>query len=63
MALRSGPIGEVIRRFRIDGCRLFGHDIQTSVMAIAETGLVKIGAASPEPLQAVRAESTNQQKG
>ncbi len=37
------PIGELIRLFRIDGCRLCGHDIDTHLMEIGETGLVKIG--------------------
>lgn len=37
------PIGEMVRLFRIDGCRLCGHDTNTRLMEITETGLVKIG--------------------
>ncbi len=37
------PIGETVRLFRIDGCRLCGHDTSTHVFEITETGLVRIG--------------------
>ncbi len=37
------PIGEMIRFFRIDGCRLCGHDTSTHIMEITENGLIKIG--------------------
>ncbi len=37
------PIGEMIRLFRIDGCRLTGHDTRIHVCEITETGLVRIG--------------------
>ncbi|MGC8852172.1 MAG: KaiC domain-containing protein [Hydrogenobacter sp.] len=37
------PIGEIVRLFRIDGCRLCGHDTRTHFMEITELGLVKIG--------------------
>lgn len=36
------PIGSVIRLFRIDGCRMSGHDTRTYVMEITEEGLVKL---------------------
>jgi len=36
-------IGDIVRLFRIDGCRLCGHDTKTHFMEITETGLVKIG--------------------
>ncbi len=36
-------IGEVVRLFRIDGCRLCGHDTRTRFLEITDTGLVKIG--------------------
>ena len=36
------PIGEIVRLFRIDGCRMCGHDTRTHFMEITETGLVKI---------------------
>lgn len=37
------PIGEVVRLFRIDGCRLAGHDPGTHLMEITPDGLVRIG--------------------
>ncbi len=37
------PIGEIVRLFRIDGCRLCGHDTRTHYMEITELGLVRIG--------------------
>ncbi|MFN4180003.1 MAG: KaiC domain-containing protein [Armatimonadota bacterium] len=39
----KAPIGETVRLFRIDGCRLCGHDTKTHLMEITETGLVRIG--------------------
>ena len=39
------PLGEMIRLFRIDGCRLTGHDTRIHVCEITETGLVRIGPA------------------
>ena len=36
------PIGELVRLFRIDGCRVSGHDTRTYLMEITETGLVRI---------------------
>lgn len=41
--LYKKPIGSVIRLFRIDGCRMCGHDTRTHVLEITDTGLVKIG--------------------
>ncbi len=35
-------IGDIVRLFRIDGCRMSGHDTKTHYMEITETGLVKI---------------------
>jgi KaiC domain protein len=37
------PVGETVRLFRIDGCRLCGHDTSTHFMEITELGLVRIG--------------------
>jgi KaiC domain protein len=37
------PVGEIVRLFRIDGCRLCGHDTRTHFMEITELGLVRIG--------------------
>ena len=47
-SLYKRPIGDIVRLFRIDGCRLCGHDTRTHYLEITETGLVKIG----EPLKA-----------
>ncbi len=47
-ALYERPIGELVRLFRIDGCRLCGHDSDTHFMEITETGLVKIGPSLKE---------------
>jgi len=35
-------VGEIVRLFRIDGCRMAGHDTRVHFMEITETGLVKI---------------------
>ncbi|MBC7122511.1 MAG: KaiC domain-containing protein [Pseudothermotoga sp.] len=35
-------LGDIVRLFRIDGCRLSGHDTRTHIMEITETGLVRI---------------------
>ncbi len=37
------PIGEMVRLFRIDGCRMCGHDTRTRIMEIDDLGLVHIG--------------------
>jgi len=36
--LYKKPIGDVVRLFRIDGCRLCRHDTRTHLMEITETG-------------------------
>ena len=41
--LYGKPIGELVRLFRIDGCRLCGHDTKLRFLEITEEGLVKIG--------------------
>lgn len=38
------PLGDVVRLFRIDGCRLCGHDTKTHFLEITEAGLVVIKA-------------------
>ncbi len=38
-------IGELIRLFRIDGCRLSAHDTDTHYMFITDTGLIEIGGS------------------
>jgi len=59
------PIGETIRLFRIDGCRMCGHDTVTRVMEITATGLVTIRAPLSEFLQtrAKRRLTTGYDKG
>lgn len=42
------PIGEVVRLFRIDGCRMCGHDTSTHLFEITAEGLVRIGPALHE---------------
>ncbi len=42
------PIGEMVRLFRIDGCRLCGHDAETHLFEITEGGLVRIGPSLAE---------------
>ena len=41
--LYKKEIGDIVRLFRVDGCRLCGHDTKTHFMEITELGLVKIG--------------------
>ena len=36
------PVGEIVRLFRIDGCRLAGHDTRTYYLEITQTGLIKL---------------------
>ena len=45
------PIGEIIRLFRVDGCRMCGHDTNTRIMEITPQGLVKIGPSLSELLK------------
>lgn len=40
--LYNRPIGDIVRLFRIDGCRLCGHDTKTHFLEITEAGLVVI---------------------
>ncbi|MGC8966348.1 MAG: KaiC domain-containing protein [Caldimicrobium sp.] len=40
--LYKKEIGEIVRLFRIDGCRMCGHDTKTHFLEITETGLVII---------------------
>ena len=47
------PLGSVIRLFRIDGCRMTGHDTRTYVMEITESGLVRIVAPLTEYIKRV----------
>ncbi len=38
----KAKIGDLVRLFRIDGCRMSGHDTKTHFMEITDTGIVKI---------------------
>ena len=40
--LYKKEIGDIVRLFRIDGCRMSGHDTKTHYLEITETGLIKI---------------------
>ena len=40
--LYKREVGDVVRLFRIDGCRMSGHDTKTHYLEITDTGLVKI---------------------
>lgn len=42
------PIGEVVRLFRIDGCRMAGHSTETYLLEIDKKGIVKIGPSLKE---------------
>ncbi|RTZ60377.1 MAG: KaiC domain-containing protein, partial [Gammaproteobacteria bacterium] len=46
--LYGAEIGDLVRFFRIDGCRLCGHDTRLHFMEITELGLVKIGPTLAE---------------
>ncbi len=45
------PPGSILRLFRIDGCRLCGHDTAVRVMEITELGLVRIGPPLAEVIR------------
>ncbi len=49
--LYKKPIGELIRLFRIDGCRMCGHDTDTHILNINDMGLVSIGPSLKEVLK------------
>ncbi len=49
--LYKAEIGEIIRLFRIDGCRLCGHDTSIHLMNITELGLVEIGPPLAEVIK------------
>lgn len=48
--LYKKKIGEIVRLFRIDGCRMCGHDTKTRFLEITEEGLVVI----KEPISKVK---------
>ncbi|MCS7285677.1 MAG: KaiC domain-containing protein [Anaerolineae bacterium] len=55
-SLYRKPIGEIVRLFRIDGCRLCGHDTSTHLMEITESGLIRIGPRLSEIASKVKGE-------
>ncbi len=44
----KAKLGEIVRLFRIDGCRMSGHDTKTHYMEITQTGIVRILGALGE---------------
>ncbi len=40
--LYGKEVGDIVRLFRIDGCRMCGHDTRTHLLEITESGLVVI---------------------
>ncbi len=52
--LYGKPIGELIRLFRIDGCRLSGHDTRVHLLSITPAGLVEIGPPLAEAVAVSR---------
>ena len=38
----KAQLGDLVRLFRIDGCRMSGHDTKTHYMEITQTGIVRI---------------------
>ncbi len=38
----KAKLGDIVRLFRIDGCRMSGHDTKTHYMEITDTGIVRI---------------------
>ncbi len=50
----QATIGEIIRLFRIDGCRMCGHDTKIHLMYISEAGLVEIGPPLTEIMKGKR---------
>ncbi len=59
--LYGAEIGDLVRFFRIDGCRLCGHDTKLHLMEITDLGLVKIGPTLSEARKRkfLRKEETN----
>ncbi len=41
--LYGKPIGDMVRLFRIDGCRVCGHDTSVRLVEITTSGLIRIG--------------------
>ncbi len=35
-------IGDIVRLFRIDGCKMCGHDTKTHLMEITDLGLIRM---------------------
>jgi len=47
-------IGEIVRLFRIDGCRLTAHDTRTHFIEITKEGLIKIGPSIGEKIKSFK---------
>ncbi len=48
----KAEVGEIVRLFRIDGCRMCGHDTNIHLMEITDLGLVEIGPPLTEVIKA-----------
>lgn len=53
------PIGDLVRLFRIDGCRMCGHSTETYLLEIEKNGLVKIGPSLREISKGVKVNADN----
>jgi len=51
------PLGELVRLFRIDGCRMCGHSTDTYLLEIDKNGLVRIGLSLKELSKGVKADA------
>ncbi len=47
----KAEVGEIIRLFRIDGCRMCGHDTKIHLLNITDLGLVEIGPPLTEVIK------------
>ncbi len=47
-------IGEIVRLFRIDGCRLTAHDTRVHLIEITKEGLIKIGPSIGEKIKSFK---------
>ncbi|MEN3011440.1 MAG: KaiC domain-containing protein [Dictyoglomus thermophilum] len=51
------PMGELVRLFRIDGCRMCGHSTDTYLLEIDKNGLVRIGQSLKELSKGVKVDA------
>jgi len=53
------PLGELVRLFRIDGCRMCGHSTDTFLLEIDRNGLVRIGPSLKELSKGVKLDANS----